>query len=216
MRPQSQWLFETPSIRGGKKGVGDKKGRGRKSRVICPICKSKHAVLFPSLHYGRDVCSDCFLKIEGRRPNSSDYEATWLFEIPFPEKPDFMAAKKGQRPQQAQNAPLLQPAGIEKSMKLDQAPNRIRQLKWKEGIYFIERDSKQIYVGQSGSLAERISAHRNCLSHLRIPRGNYTVTVFYYPGSTESQRLALERNYRKRFPSDFSQQNDIELENPAW
>lgn len=150
----------------------------------------------------------------------------WLFEALLPTAQAYQfeadkmvlrsARKTGQNSKLPLNIPFPQLAGEAKSIPLDNAPNVIRGKSWKTGIYVIERDSKQIYVGMSSNLAARISNHRNCLSHLRIPRKGYTVTVFYYPNATIQQLKSIERDYRKRFPGNFSHQNDTEFENLVW
>jgi predicted GIY-YIG superfamily endonuclease len=141
----------------------------------------------------------------------------WLFEAPLTTtKPEHRRPRKIQNSKQPQNISLPPKAGEAKSIPLDNAPNVMRSKFWKMGIYVIERDSKQIYIGMSSNLAARISSHRNCLSHLRIPRKGYTVTVFHYPNATVQQLKAVERDYRKRFPGNFSHQNDTEFENLVW
>jgi predicted GIY-YIG superfamily endonuclease len=141
----------------------------------------------------------------------------WLFEAPLTTaKPEDRRPQKIQNSKQPQNISLPPKAGEAKSIPLDNAPKVIRGKSCKTGIYVIERNSKQVYVGMSSNLVERISGHRNCLSHLRIPRKGYAVTVFHYPNATVQQLKAIERNYRKRFPGNFSHQNDTEFENLVW
>jgi peptidoglycan hydrolase-like protein with peptidoglycan-binding domain len=95
---------------------------------------------------------------------------------------------------------------------LAQAPNEIRKKGWKRGVYVIFKNQQHVYVGQSIDLPARIGQHRLCLTHLKISPENFQIKVFHYPNANENTLKAKEREYRNKYPKDFTQQNDTEMD----
>jgi hypothetical protein len=160
--------------------------------------------------------------IQGGDYFQEDVEVTgtksWLFELPFPERADYMAApgklRKGKPSNTKPQISVPKPTAVSGRIALETAPLEIRKMKWERGIYVIFRDGKQVYVGKADKtrLAIRIAQHRTCLRHLRIPTTNYEVKVFHFPHATAEQIHVAERNYRHSFPKDFSHQRNTEWE----
>jgi hypothetical protein len=146
-------------------------------------------------------------------------QSQWLFESPFPTRADYMAAsgksKTGKPSDTRSQGSAPKPDAESELIALENAPDKIRKMGWKRGIYVIFRGKERVYVGKANKtehseLAIRIAQHRGCLTHLLIPIEDYKVKVFHFPNATNEQIHAAETAYRVRFPKKFSHQKNTE------
>jgi len=83
-------------------------------------------------------------------------------------------------------------------------------LKTVPGLYVIFKDSKPVYIGESGNLQERLQKHLWGIAHLGVPRGKFTVRVTRMPGSTPESRKKLEKNMIAKFPKVKNLRRELE------
>ena len=99
-----------------------------------------------------------------------------------------------------------------KTLDLKDAPEKLRKMGFKRGIYVILKRNKRVYVGKSKNLPVRISKNRLGLKQMALPEhkktvvNSYKVRVFHFPTANNTTLLARERKYRERFPGVFSEQ----------
>lgn len=87
---------------------------------------------------------------------------------------------------------------------LNNAPNLLRERRWKRGVYVIFRGPKRVYVGSSFNLPIRLGQHRLSVNRMGAGVENYKVKVFHFPTANRRTLEAREDEYRRRFPGRYS------------